>query len=456
MKSVTVESYEGVVKDEAATDNFEVFKKEEGAVDFRTVSWIHAAMIFTKMIFATGVLSIPSALYTLGAAPGAICIIGFVSLNSYCGFLLGEFRNIHPGCHSVADMAQLIGGKVLREIIGGIFLLSFVVSAATGVLGVSVALNALSNHAICTNYFLVVATIAIAAAASVRKFEKFAWLTWAGFFSIFIAIFIVVVGVTTLDRPAAAPQTGDFELGYHAIAHPTFAAGITAAATIFGTSAAPPAFLPVISEMKRPKDFNKALLVCMIFVVSSYLAFSLVVYRWCGQWVASPSLGSAGPVLKKVAFGVGLFGLLISAALYVHVAAKYIFVRILRNTDHLQRNTFVHWGVWMGCTLGLSIISFLIASGIPIFDYIVGLAGSLCFAPLATGFPAMLWLYDYGDYRKGTIIHKAQFGVHILMAAFALFLTIGGTYGVVQQIILAYETGKISSAFPCADNSNSS
>ncbi|KAF1816887.1 hypothetical protein P152DRAFT_386610 [Eremomyces bilateralis CBS 781.70] len=451
-----MESREGVDKDEASTDNFEVFKKVEGVVDFRTVSWIHTAMIFIKLIFATGVLSIPAALYTLGAAPGAICILGFVSLNSYSGFLLGRFRNSHPGCHSVADMAQLIGGKVFREIIGAIFLLSFVISASTGVLGVSVALNALSNHAICTNYFSVVATIAIAAFASVRKFEKFAWLTWAGFISIFIAIFIVVVGVTTLDRPAAAPETGDFELGYYTVAHPTFAAGITAAATIFSTSAAAPAFLPVVSEMKRPKDFNKALAVCMSFIASSYLAFSLVVYRWCGKWVASPSLGSAGPVLKKVAFGVGLFGLLISASLYVHVAAKYMFVRFLRNTDHLQRGTFVHWGVWVACTLGLSIISFLIASGIPIFDYIVGLSGSLCLAPLTMGLPPLLWLYDHGDYRKGTIIHKMQFGMHILMATCALFLTVGGTYGVVQQIILAYQTGKISSAFSCADNSNSS
>jgi hypothetical protein len=46
--------------------------------------------------------------------------------------------------------------------------------------------------------------------------------------------------VTTLDRPAAAPQTGDFDLGYSVIAHPTFIAGMTASATIFISSPAPP------------------------------------------------------------------------------------------------------------------------------------------------------------------------------------------------------------------------
>lgn len=30
------------------SDSFEVFRKEEGAVDFRTVEWIHASVIFMK------------------------------------------------------------------------------------------------------------------------------------------------------------------------------------------------------------------------------------------------------------------------------------------------------------------------------------------------------------------------------------------------------------------------
>jgi hypothetical protein len=36
------------VKNEARDDEFEVFKKGEGQVDFRTVSWIHASVIFLK------------------------------------------------------------------------------------------------------------------------------------------------------------------------------------------------------------------------------------------------------------------------------------------------------------------------------------------------------------------------------------------------------------------------
>jgi len=35
-------------KDVAQDDMFEVFKKAEGQVDFRTVGWIHASVIFLK------------------------------------------------------------------------------------------------------------------------------------------------------------------------------------------------------------------------------------------------------------------------------------------------------------------------------------------------------------------------------------------------------------------------
>ncbi|KAF2017923.1 hypothetical protein BU24DRAFT_368094 [Aaosphaeria arxii CBS 175.79] len=441
---------------EKVEDDGEIFKRTEGAVDFRTVHWIHTSVIFLKLIFATGVLTIPSAMYTLGALPGAINVLGWQFLNTYCALIQGQFRNRHAGCHSIADMGNLVGGKIVREITGVLFLVAFIIVAASGIVGVSTALNALSNHSLCTNYFSIIAALMVGFFASIRKFEKIAWVTWAGFISVFVAVFIVVVGVTQLDRPAAAPQTGDFEFGYHVIGNPTFAAGITAASTIFCSGAGTSAFLPVMSEMRNPREYSKAVNWCMGLVTAAYLSFSLVVYKYCGQWVASPSLGSAGPVVKKVAYGVGIIGLCVSGALYVHVSAKYVFVRILRNSKHLQANSVVHWGVWMGCIVSMTVISFLIASGVPIFNYLLSLAGSVAFAPLALGLPGWLWIYDHADYYKGTWWQKILYGLHVLLILLSVFLTIGGTYGVIVQIIDAYRDGTIASAFSCADNSNSS
>jgi hypothetical protein len=42
------------------------------------------------------------------------------------------------------------------------------------------------------------------------------------------------VGVTQVDRPAAAPKTGDFVLEVVSVASPGFVAGLTAAINLFG------------------------------------------------------------------------------------------------------------------------------------------------------------------------------------------------------------------------------
>ncbi|KAJ5653271.1 hypothetical protein N7490_000274 [Penicillium lividum] len=438
----------------AEMEDHEVFKRGDGQVDFRTVSWLRASVIFIKIVFATGVLSIPSLMYELGALPGALNVLGWTLLNTYCAIVQGNFRNAYPGCHSIADMAQVVGGPLLKEVVGFLFTVSYVIVAASGIIGVSTALNALSLHAICTVWFSLIATVVIAACASVRKFSHIGWLTWAGFASVYIAVFIIVISVTTRDRPAAAP-TGEFDLGYRVIGNPNFTGGITAAATIFVSSAATSAFLPVISEMRNPKDYPKAVYLSMSLVTASYLAFSLVIYAWCGKWIASPSLGSAGPTVKRVAYGVALPGLIISGCLYVHVAAKYLFVRILRNSRHLQANTVTHWGTWLGCTISMAAISFILACAIPIFNYVLALVGALCFAPLAISLPGWLWLYSHSEYRKGPVSQKTVYGFHIFLILLGAFMAIGGTYGVVVQINEAYHNGQIQGAFSCADNSGS-
>ena len=270
-------------------------------------------------------------------------------------------------------------------------------------------------------------------------------LTFAGFCSIFIAVMIVVIGVTTRDRPAAAPKTGDYDLGYYSTSPVgvTFAAGVVASTTIFCSSAGSSAFIPVISEMKNPKDYRKAVYVCMSIVTAAYLSFSLVVYRWCGKWVASPSLGSAGQTVKMVAFGIGLIGLIVSGCLYLHISAKYVFVRILRNSRHLQANTFIHWATWLGCTIGLGFIAFILVEAIPIFNYLIAIIGSFCMAPMSIALPGYLWLYDHWGWYKGSAKQQFAYWFHVMFIPLGAFFFAAGNYGVIKQIIDAYANGLI-------------
>lgn len=64
-------------------ESHEVFKKtQNGGVDFRTVSWQRATIIFLKIQFAMSILSVPSACAALGAVGGALSIVGWDALNT--------------------------------------------------------------------------------------------------------------------------------------------------------------------------------------------------------------------------------------------------------------------------------------------------------------------------------------------------------------------------------------
>lgn len=64
----------------------EVFKKNVDGVDFRTVSWKRAVIIFVKYTVATGILGIPSALNTLGAVVGGLNVVGWGAMNACSSF----------------------------------------------------------------------------------------------------------------------------------------------------------------------------------------------------------------------------------------------------------------------------------------------------------------------------------------------------------------------------------
>lgn len=306
-------------------------------------------------------------------------------------------------------------------------LVAQILIVAAGDVSISTAFNALSEHGACTTVFTLVAAILVTAFSSIRTFSKLGWLTWVGFVTFVIAVLIFTVAVTQQDRPAAAPQTGDFDLGFVAIAFPTFAAGMTATLNIFISGSGSSMYLPIISEMRSPRDYHKAAYVAGFLVGALYLSLSLVIYRYCGVWLASPAFGSAGLLFKKISYGVALPGLVIGTGIYSHVAAKYLFVRVLRGSRHLQDNTATHWCTWLGINIALGTLSYIVAEAVPILNYLLALAASLCFAPFSLIFPAILWMYDFKHLRTGSFKDKSFYGFHAFIALIGSFLVIAGT-----------------------------
>ena len=217
-----------------------------------------------------------------------------------------------------------------------------------------------------------------------------------------------------------------------------------------------PAYFSIASEMRNPKQYVWSLALCRGIAIGTYLIIGIVVYYFCGSYVASPALGSAGALMKKISYGLALPGLMVSMVLYTHLTAKYVFIRALRNSKHLTSNSLVHWATWIGCVFGTAIIAYCIASGIPAFGGLVSLMGAvfgtlMCFQPMGA-----MWFYDnWNAPNRGTLRWKLMVGWASFVIIIGTFLMVAGTYGSVLGLIDIFKTSNGSAAWTCVDNSNS-
>lgn len=104
---------------------------------------IPAAVILMKLCFATGVLAIPATFNIIGYVPGVIVLLAWgalttctiwhqrtsASLRTNLGldyaYIMYVFRMRYAGIHNIADAAGKVGGPVLREVAGGLFIVAW-------------------------------------------------------------------------------------------------------------------------------------------------------------------------------------------------------------------------------------------------------------------------------------------------------------------------------------------
>lgn len=76
--------------------------------------------------------------------------------------------------------------------------------------------------------------------------------------------------------------------------------------TILMIAAAHVAFFGFMSEMEDAREFPKSLAMMQISQTCLYVITSMVIYCYAGPDVGSPALSSAGPVMKKVGYGLAI------------------------------------------------------------------------------------------------------------------------------------------------------
>ncbi|CAN9282283.1 unnamed protein product [Alternaria alternata] len=426
---------------------------EEGP-NYRDVGWMGSVVVMIKTQIGLGVLSIPSAFDALGVIPGVLCMIGIGGTITWGNYVVGRFRLNHPEVYSIVDVGEMMGGKFGKEFMSVAFMLWWICVAAAGFSSISTALNALSLHGACTAVFVAVAAVIGFLTGSIRTLGKISWLAWAGVISIITALLTLTIAVGLQDRPAAAPQDGPFVSDYKLIGNPTFIEAMSALNTFVFAYAGTPAFFAIMSEMRDPRDYNKAMYICQGTMTAIYIIVGVVVYYFCGSYVASPALGSAGPLLKRVCYGLAITGLIASTCLVTHYPAKYVFLRIMKGSKHLVSNSKTHWITWLSCTLGVILAAYVICSAVPNFGSLISLVGALLATFMSMQPLGAMWLYDnLKRPNKGT-----KWVIGVVWASFVIligtFIMVAGSYSAIVGIIDDYNSGT-SGAWSCADNSNS-
>ncbi|TXT04954.1 hypothetical protein VHUM_04037 [Vanrija humicola] len=432
-----------------------VFGKLQGgkALDYRAVGAKGAFVLLVKVNLGLGVLGLPHAFGVLGLVPGILAILVIQTIFCYCALMIGRFKIAHPQVYTVSDAAAVFGGRWAKEFWFFALNLQMIFFVAAACVGVSTALNAVSAHGACTAIFIAVAGVLAFMFGAIPTLGAITWIGWAGLASILAAVFTVTVAVGVQSRPSLAPATGPFDKNVKMFGDATFAQAMAAINQILFAYGSTPMFFGIASEMREPRKFTHSMVASIGFLTTVYLVVGVVVYHYCGQYVASPSLGSAGPLLKKICYGIAIPGLLASMTLFTHMASKNIFVRALAGSRHLAANTPTHWAAWLGITAGCALIGYVIASAIPIFDSLISIIGALVVPSLSVIPYTFMWWHD--NYRfvpaeERTLRKRLTFYLNVLILVIAFFLTAAGTYGAVDDLI---NTTNNSKPWTCHDNS---
>ncbi|VTT61365.1 unnamed protein product [Fusarium fujikuroi] len=424
-------SQEGLNQDNArpTVAHDEVFGDiTEDGPNYRDVGWLGTSALMMKTQIGLGILSIPSAFHTLGLVPGLICLLVIGGITTWSDYIIGTFKLNHREVYGIDDAGGILFGRFGQEF-----------------LGIS---------------FSLLAAIIVFLCASIRTLGRISWLAWVGVISLLAGVYVVTIAVNIQDRPSAAPKINlqhEWKSDYQLYEKPSFTEAMSALSTMVFAYAGTPLFFPITAEMRDPRHYTKAMLLCQSVATATYIIVGVIIYYYCGSYVASPALGSAGKTIKQVAYGLALPGLIVGATINAHVTGKYVFVRVLRGSRHLTANTLTHWATWLSLTFSAALLAYIIASAIPVFGSLVSLVGALL-GTLQTFQPyGCFWLYD--NWSAGKQEKSLKWVLMVVWSSFVIlsgtFLMVAGTYGSVIGVIDSYKVSEGSAAFSCADNSNS-
>jgi amino acid permease len=391
-----------------------------------TLTHRQAGVVMIAETVSLGILSLPAVVATLGLAPGIIVMVFMGFLSTYSGLVMGEFRKQHPWVQSFGDAGEVMGrsigmGKLFQEIFGWAQTIFVVFVMGSHLLTWTICLNTLTNSAACTIVWGVVGLAVFWVLNTPRTLRAAGYYSFASFASIFTAVMVTMIDVG-IEKPIGSTSLEvSRTIGFTS----AFLAVTNIAVAFSGHSC----FFSIMSELKAPGDWPKALALLQVCDTVLYVVVSVVIYVYVGPSVPSPALSAAGSVVvRKVIWGIAIPTIVIAGVIYGHVAAKYIFVRVFAGTKHLAKRTTLGVIGWLGVTAALWVIAWIIAQSIPVFSNLLGLVCALFASWFSYGIPGALWLWMYYGEWFSSPKRIVLFALNALLVLVGLLLCVLGLW----------------------------
>ncbi|KAI9727151.1 MAG: hypothetical protein M1828_007352 [Chrysothrix sp. TS-e1954] len=422
----------------------------DGDVQFKTMSWWHVGLLMIAETISLGILSLPWALATLGFVCGLVLLVGLGVVAGYAGYVIGQFKLAHPEVFCMADAGAVLFQNIApkhnseawgRRIFGIGFVIFLVFIMAAHILTFGIMMNALTGHGACTIIFALVGTAVSFLCTMPRTLKSVSWLSIASFISIVAAVVVVMVSVGIEKRGSYVP----FETVHKA----KVASSVLAVMNIVLSYAGNVAFFGFISELRKPEDFPKALILLQGSAITLYAVVGALVYHFIGPSVPSPALSAARPLFRKIAWGLAIPTIVIAGVINGSVALKYIFVVLKGDLIKSTSRRAQIW--WAGLNAVIWMSAWVLSQVIPNFQNLLGLVAALLGSWFTYGIPGWLWIHMNrkgwtGSWRK-VLLMVVNVGVLVM----GLVLCVLGTWSALKEI--AESPG--GNVFSCRDNSGS-
>lgn len=462
------------LKREVDEKSLESSNETAPTIDYKNCSWQKTAGLLFSEYICLAIMSFPWSYSVLGLIPGLIITV-FVSLTVlYTGLIITDYCIAFPDITSICEIGKHLfwGSNIVWWATAFCFIANNTLIQALHVLVGAKYFNTISDNVnaegktiVCSIVFGVVTAIICFIISLPRTFSHMAIIGYFSAATMFAAVVLAMVFAGIQDHPSGYAKLQEpVHYGLWPAKGTTYVDAMGAFLNIVYTFVGQITYPSFISQMKKPKDFKKALYIVTFAELVTFALAGSIIYVYVGNaYITAPAFGSLSGHYKKIAFSFALPTIFFLGALYSNVTAQFLFVHIFPgDSEHRVNHTVLGWGTWIGLNLVLWILAFIVAEVIPFFSDLLSLMSSLfdCWFGFVFWGVAYFKLKSFYNedfkfwpyFRAANLLTKIEMLINVALIIIGFYILGPGLYASVQSIIWSYQSGAYGKPFSCASN----